>query len=228
MQTQPPKQGRGSFATHFVAFAAGGASVMLAGQSPCQNYCFYSSTQHVSLAYSYYHYSGLASLVAKANAAKARYVEVRAAWKDNQPRTASDAVAFLRSLSRSRSGPVPDTFVDMVAQFQGAHEEDIDRILFGACDDIQAIIAEPRGAAPPESDGGVAEQGLTSEDRRRIGLVVQQRAAELREKIRARRADSVSPMKDGSEDRRLVSSALARWKARHEGEQKPSEDDGHA
>ncbi|KIP08407.1 hypothetical protein PHLGIDRAFT_127026 [Phlebiopsis gigantea 11061_1 CR5-6] len=207
MQTQAPKQGRGTFATHFVAFAAGGTSVLLA-------------------AYGYYHYSGLAALVARANAAKARYVEVRTAWKDNRPRTASDAVVFLRSLSRSRSGPVPDAFVDMVAQFQGAHEEDIDRIVFGACDDIHAIIAKSPEVDLPEEDGGAGEQGLTSEEKRKIGTVVQKRGLELKEKLRSRHSDN-GVVKGGDEDRRAFGAVMTRWKARREGEQKSSGDDKH-
>lgn len=177
------------------------------------------------LAYGYYHYSGLAALVAKARAAKARYVEVRTAWKDSPPRTASDAVNFLRSLSRSRSGPVPGAFVDMVSQFQGAHEEDIDRIVFGACDDIRAIIAESHGADAPGEDGSVAEQALTLEDKRRIGAVVQQRAAELRSKLRGRRSADYGVTQVGGEDERPLNSVLKRWKNRHEGEPKSSSDD---
>lgn len=168
--------------------------------------------------YAYYHYSGTAALVDKAHAAKARYNEVRTAFKANRPRTAAEAVAFLRSFSRSRSGtpgPIPDAFVDMVAQFQGDYEEDIDRIVFGACDDIQTIVSESR-AASPDADGGMGEEGLTADDRKRISAVVQKRVGELQVHLRGR-------SKEGdAEDTPVVK----RWRTKYkEAQQRPEDDD---
>ena len=164
--------------------------------------------------YAYYHYSGLAALVNKARAAKVRYHEVCVAFRANKPRSAAEAIEFLRSLSRSRSGPIPDAFVDMVAQFQGDHEEDIDRIVFGACDDIQAIIRESRAVSMPESDGGIGEEGLSTEDRRRIEMVVRKRASELRKRLREQRGkdDGTGLAVDDSHDSKSV---LIRWRAKH-------------
>ncbi|GJE95509.1 hypothetical protein PsYK624_116940 [Phanerochaete sordida] len=159
---------RGSIATHAAAVAFGAGSV-LAG------------------AYAYYHFSGLKALVDKARAAKAKYNHVRSTWSETQPRTPGEALAFLRRVSRSHAGPVPDAFVDMVAQFQGAHEEDIDRIVFGAVDDIQAIIAESRAEAAAGGAEAVGEEGLTPRDRARIAAAVQRHAQALRAYARERR-----------------------------------------
>lgn len=168
------------------------------------------------LVYAYYHFSGLKAFVDKARAAKSKYDHVHIAWSENKPRTPSEAVAFLRRISRSGSGPVPDSFVDMVAQFQGSHEEDIDRIVFGAVDDIQAIIAESRAAAAVDGVETVGEEGLTAQDRVKIASIVQKRARELREYIREKKL--------GPEDGKSRFKVAERFRARHGDNQPISEE----
>lgn len=102
----------------------------------------------------------------------------------------------------------------MVAQFQGSHEEDIDRIVFGAVDDIQAIIAESRAAAAVDGVEAVGEEGLTAQDRVSIASVVQKRARELREYIRER----------GLEDGKPSRGAVARFRAKHQWGAQPAAD----
>lgn len=167
-------------------------------------------------AYAFYRFSGLQALVQRAQATKEKYNQVRAAWSETKPRTPADAVAFLRRISRSHSGPVPDAFVDMVAQFQGSHEEDIDRIIFGAVDDIEAIIAESRAAAAAEGREAVGEEGLSAQDRVKIAEVVQRHAQKLRVYVRERKA------RGGEDEQSKLGQKIARFRARPKDAADPS------
>lgn len=133
---------------------------------------------------------------------------MKVAYAEEKPRSPAEAVAFLRRYSRSKSGPVPDTFVDMVSQFQGDHEEDIDNIVFGACDDIRVILAESKAAAASDPEGNGAKEGLSSDDRVKIASIVQRRAAELRARVRERKERSDAD----SEPRGFKSSVVTRFK----------------
>jgi hypothetical protein len=156
------------------------------------------------------------AIVDKAGAAKARYQEAWALWNEKRPRTGAQAVEFLQSISKAHSGPVPDAFVDMVAQFQGSHEEDIDHIVFGAVDDIQVIISESQArAASEEADDVGAEGGLTAQDRIGIASVVQKRASELRARLRERRdQDAEATSSDGKP--RAPKEFVIRRRSKHE------------
>lgn len=131
---------------------------------------------------------------------KAKVEQVKGAFVDQRPQNMAEAVAFLRSISKSQRGPVPDAFVDAVAQYQGAHDEDIDDIVFGACDDIRSVLAHTNSVKVSEN-GVVVEASLPKEDRVRIVDAVQRRAGELRRRLRERRkaSEAAEEQSEGSE-----------------------------
>lgn len=157
---------------------------------------------------------------------KAKVEQVKGAFVDQRPQNMAEAVAFLRSISKSQQGPVPDAFVDAVAQYQGAHDEDIDNIVFGACDDIRSVLAHTNSVKVSEN-GAVVEASLPKEDRVRIVDAVQRRARELRRRLRERRKESeaaeeqsegssASAGEDGEERRGVMARIRARRAARRQ------------
>ena len=104
-------------------------------------------------------------------------------------------------------------FVDAVAQYQGAHDQDIDDILFGACDDVRAVLAHADGVTVSE-DGVVLEAKLPQEDRARIVDALRRRAGELRRLARERRQARSAVEDEEAEGDGKQAGLLARMRAR--------------
>ena len=112
----------------------------------------------------------------------------------------------------------------MVAQFQGSHEEDVDHIVFGAVDDIQAIISESRAMAALEGNDGHEERGLTAQDRIGIAAVVQKHAAELRAHLREKREWEAEAVPSNGKPR-VLNEAVTRFRSKHGKAKQDQEED---
>ncbi|KAL4252629.1 hypothetical protein ABKN59_005293 [Abortiporus biennis] len=128
----------GVSASHIAAGVAGGAAVFLGG-------------------YTYYHFSGAKKAVEASKAVKAYYDQTKQTLKDKSPKSTSEALAFLRNITKSYAGVVPgaqgyvDSTFDTLEELHETHGDEVNKILNKTYTDIQAIIEDEKSGMDVET-----------------------------------------------------------------------------
>lgn len=110
-----------------------------------------------SAGYTWYYFSGVKTAVDASKAASTYYQQAKAKVAEKAPNNATEALNYLRDISRSYLGIIPgarqhvDAAFDVIDDLHEEHGEEVDKIVSGGYDEIRAIVKDKRSGADFET-----------------------------------------------------------------------------
>lgn len=107
--------------------------------------------------YTYYHFSGLKKLADTGTQAKEYYQQTKQTIQEKAPKSANEALNFLRSTAKSYAGLVPgasgviDHTFDTLDSLRESHGDEVNKVVNETYDEIQKVVKSSKNGADLET-----------------------------------------------------------------------------